>query len=185
MSDDLLRETQQRMAKSLDALQRELASIRTGRASPALIEHLQLEVYGSHMPLNQVASISAPEAHLILIQPWDRNNIAAIERALQRSDLGLNPGNDGQVIRLPVPPLNEERRKEFVQMVKHRAEEARVAVRNIRRDDLEQLRRLEHDKELSMDEAQRAQAQLQKVTDRFTEEIEEVARRKEAELLEV
>jgi ribosome recycling factor len=104
---------------------------------------------------------------------------------MQRSDLGLNPGNDGQVIRLPVPPLNEERRREFVQMVKHRAEEARVAVRNIRRDDLEQLRRLEHDKELSMDEAQRAQALLQKVTDRFTEEIEEVARRKEAELLEV
>ncbi len=173
------------MAKSLDALQRELASIRTGRASPALIEHLQVEVYGSHMPLNQVASISAPEAHLILIQPWDRNNIAAIERALQRSDLGLNPGNDGQVIRLPVPPLNEERRREFVHMVKHRAEEARVAVRNIRRDDLEQLRRLEHDKVLSMDDAQRAQAQLQKVTDRFTEEIEEVARRKEAELLEV
>ena len=148
MSDDLLRETQQRMAKSLDALQRELASIRTGRASPALIEHLQVEVYGSHMPLNQVASISAPEAHLILIQPWDHSNIAAIERAMQRSDLGLNPGNDGQVIRLPVPPLNEERRRE-------------------------------------LDEAQRAQALLQKVTDRFTEEIEEVARRKEAELLEV
>ncbi|HVC39609.1 MAG TPA: ribosome recycling factor [Candidatus Dormibacteraeota bacterium] len=185
MSDDLLRETQQRMAKSVDALHRELGSIRTGRASPALIEHLQVEVYDSHMPLNQVASISAPEAHLLLVQPWDRNNLAAIEKVLRRSELGLNPGNDGQVIRLPVPPLNEERRREFVQMVKHRAEEARVAVRNIRRDDLEQLRRLEHDKEISIDQSQRAQVQLQKVTDGFIEEIEEVARRKEAELLEV
>jgi ribosome recycling factor len=185
VSDDLLRETQQRMGKSVDALQRELGSIRTGRASPALIEHLQVEVYDSHMPLNQVASISSPEAHLLLIQPWDRNNMAAIEKVLRRSALGLNPANDGQLIRLPVPPLNEERRKEFVQMVKHRAEEARVAVRNIRRDDLEQLRRLEHDKEISMDQAQRAQAQLQKVTDGYIEEIEEVARRKEAELLEV
>jgi ribosome recycling factor len=185
VSDDLLRETQQRMGKSVDALQRELGSIRTGRASPALIEHLQVEVYDSHMPLNQVASISSPEAHLLLIQPWDRNNMAAIEKVLRRSELGLNPANDGQLIRLPVPPLNEERRKEFVQMVKHRAEEARVAVRNIRRDDLEQLRRLEHDKEISMDQAQRAQAQLQKVTDGYIEEIEEVARRKEAELLEV
>ncbi len=185
MSDDLLRETQHRMAKSVDSLQRELASIRTGRASPALIEHLQVEVYDSHMPLNQVASISAPEAHLILIQPWDRNNMAAIERVLRRSELGLNPANDGQLIRLPVPPLNEERRREFVQILKHRAEEARVAVRNIRRDDLEQLRRLEHDKEISMDQAQRAQVQLQKVTDGYIEEIEEVARRKEADLLEV
>ncbi len=173
------------MAKSVDSLQRELASIRTGRASPALIEHLQVEVYDSHMPLNQVASISAPEAHLILIQPWDRNNMAAIERVLRRSELGLNPANDGQLIRLPVPPLNEERRREFVQILKHRAEEARVAVRNIRRDDLEQLRRLEHDKEISMDQAQRAQVQLQKVTDGYIEEIEEVARRKEADLLEV
>jgi ribosome recycling factor len=185
LSDDLLRETQHRMAKSVDSLQRELASIRTGRASPALIEHLQVEVYDSHMPLNQVASISAPEAHLILIQPWDRNNMAAIERVLRRSELGLNPANDGQLIRLPVPPLNEERRREFVQILKHRAEEARVAVRNIRRDDLEQLRRLEHDKEISMDQAQRAQVQLQKVTDGYIEEIEEVARRKEADLLEV
>ncbi|HVC22485.1 MAG TPA: ribosome recycling factor [Candidatus Dormibacteraeota bacterium] len=185
MSDDLLRDTQNRMAKSVEALQRELTSIRTGRASPALIEHLQVEVYDSHMPLNQVASISAPEAHMLMVQPWDRNNIAAIEKVLRRSDLGLNPANDGQLIRLPVPPLNEERRKEFVQMVKHRAEEARIAVRNIRRDDMEQLRGLEHEKEISMDEAQRAQAQLQKVTDAFIEEIEEVARRKEAELLEV
>lgn len=144
-----------------------------------------MEVYDSHMPLNQVASISAPEAHLILIQPWDRNNMAAIERVLRRSELGLNPANDGQLIRLPVPPLNEERRREFVQILKHRAEEARVAVRNIRRDDLEQLRRLEHDKEISMDQAQRAQVQLQKVTDGYIEEIEEVARRKEADLLEV
>ncbi|MGH7667361.1 MAG: ribosome recycling factor [Candidatus Dormibacteria bacterium] len=185
MSDDRLADTQQRMTKSVEALRRELSTLRTGRASPTLVEHLQVEVYGSHMPLNQVSSISAPEAHLLLVQPWDRNNLAPIERVLRRSELGLNPANDGELIRVPVPPLTEERRKSFVQMVKHRAEEARVAVRNIRRDDLEHLRQLERDKEISMDEAQRAQAQLQRVTDGHIEEIEEVARRKEAELLEV
>ena len=185
MSADILRAGEERMAKSLDALRRELSTIRTGRANPSLLEHLQVEAYETHVPINQVASLSAPEAHLILIQPWDRNVIQAIERALQRSELGLNPSNDGQVIRVPVPPLTEERRREFVKVVKQRAEEARVAVRNIRRDDMEQLRRLEHDGEMSEDQAQRAQAQLQKVTDRFVEQIEEVARRKEAELLEV
>ncbi|MGH7612398.1 MAG: ribosome recycling factor [Candidatus Dormibacteria bacterium] len=185
MSDDVQRAAEQRMGKSLEALQRELATLRTGRASPALVEHVQVEVYSSHMPLNQVASISAPEPHLILVQPWDRNNIGAIERALQRSDLGLNPGNDGQLIRVPVPQLNEERRQELVRKVRHRAEEARVAVRNIRRDDLEQLRRLEHEGELSLDESQRAQQQLQRTTDAFIERIEEVARHKEVELLEV
>ncbi|MHB1500463.1 MAG: ribosome recycling factor [Candidatus Dormibacteria bacterium] len=185
MSDDILRAAEERMAKSLDALHRELSTIRTGRANPSLLEHLQVEAYQTHVPINQVASISAPEAHLILIQPWDRNVIQAIERALQRSELGLNPSNDGQVIRVPVPPLTEERRREFVKVVKQRAEEARVAVRNIRRDDMEQLRRLEHDGEMSEDQAQRAQTQLQKVTDRFVEQIDEVARRKEIELLEL
>jgi ribosome recycling factor len=173
------------MAKSLEALHRELTTIRTGRANPSLVEHVLVEAYETKVPINQVASISAPEAHLILIQPWDRNTIQAIERALQRSELGLNPSNDGQLIRLPVPPLNEERRKELVRMVKGRAEEARVAIRNIRRDDLEQVRRLEHDSEISEDQSQRVQVQLQKVTDRFVEQIEEAARRKEAELLEV
>jgi ribosome recycling factor len=185
MSDDLLRSAEVRMAKSIEAFHRELTTIRTGRANPSLIEHVQVEAYETKVPINQVASISAPEAHLILIQPWDRNTIQAIERALQRSELGLNPSNDGHLIRLPVPPLNEERRKELVRMVKGRAEEARVAIRNIRRDDLEQVRRLEHDSEISEDQSQRVQVQLQKVTDRFVEQIEEAARRKEAELLEV
>lgn len=185
MSDDLLRATEQRMAKSLEAMERELAAIRTGRASPALVERLPVEVYDGHMPVNQVASISAPEPHLILVQPWDRGNLQAIERALRKSELGLNPSNDGVVVRVPIPPLNEERRLAFVALVKHRAEEARVAVRNIRRDDLEHLRRMEKEKEISADQAQRAQAQLQRVTDRFVEQIEEVAQRKEAELLEV
>ncbi len=185
MSDDLLQATEQRMAKSLEALERELAAVRTGRASPALVERLQVDVYDGHMPINQVASITAPEAHLILIQPWDRGNIPAIERSLRRSELGLNPSNDGQLVRIPIPPLNEERRRSFVSLVKHRAEEARVAVRNIRRDDLERLRRMEHDKEISEDQGQRAQVQLQRITDRFVEQIEEVAQRKEAELLEV
>jgi len=185
MIDEVKKAAEDRMAKSVDALKADLGKVRTGRAHTGLLDHIHVDYYGSPMPLNQVASISAPEAHMLMVQPWDRNNIAAIEKVLRRSDLGLNPANDGQLIRLPVPPLNEERRKEFVQMVKHRAEEARIAVRNIRRDDMEQLRGLEHEKEISMDEAQRAQAQLQKVTDAFIEEIEEVARRKEAELLEV
>lgn len=185
MSQDLLAAAEARMSKSLDSLHRELATIRTGRASPALVEHVKVEAYETHVPINQVASISAPEAHLIVIQPWDRHLIAVIERALQRSELSLNPSNDGQVIRVPIPALNEERRKEFVKLVRHRAEEARVAVRNIRRDDMEQLRRLEHEGEISEDQAQRAHAQLQKLTDRFVEEIDEVGRRKEAELLEV
>lgn len=185
MSDDLLASAEARMAKSLESLHRELATIRTGRASPALVEHVKVEAYESHVPVNQVASISAPEPHMLLIQPWDRHLIAAIERALQRSELSLNPSNDGQVIRVPIPALNEERRKEFVKLVRHRAEEARVAVRNIRRDDMEQLRRLERDGEISEDQGQRAHAQLQKLTDRFVEEIDQVGRRKEAELLEV
>jgi len=185
VSEDLLRAAEGRMAKSVEAFQRELATIRTGRANPSLIEHVLVEAYDSHVPINQVASISAPDPHMIVIQPWDRNTIQAIERALQRGEMGLNPSNDGQLIRVPVPPLNEERRKEFVRMVKQRAEDARVAIRNVRREDMEQLRRLEHDAEISEDQSQRAQAQLQKITDRFVEQIEEVARRKEAELLEV
>ncbi|MHB1524142.1 MAG: ribosome recycling factor [Candidatus Dormibacteria bacterium] len=185
MSADLLRAAEERMAKSLDALQRELASIRTGRASPALIEHVKVDAYESQVPINQVASLSAPEPHMILVQPWDRHLIAAIERALQRSELGLNPSNDGQVIRVPVPPLNEERRREFVRLVKQRSEEAKVAIRNIRRDDLERLRKLEHDGEISEDQAQRAHSDLQRITDRHVERVEEIARRKEVELLEV
>lgn len=185
MSDDLLRGTEQRMGKSLESLHRELGTIRTGRASPTLVDHIQVEVYDSFMPLNQVASVTAPEAHLLVIQPWDRNSIAAIERSLRKSELGLNPSNDGILIRVPMPQLNEERRKEFVKLVRQRAEEARVAVRNLRREDLDHLRRLEHDGELSEDQAQRAQTQLQKITDRVIEQIEEVARRKEIELLEV
>lgn len=185
MSDDLLRGTEQRMGKSLESLHRELGTIRTGRASPTLVDHIQVEVYDSFMPLNQVASVTAPEAHLLVIQPWDRNSIAAIERSLRKSELGLNPSNDGVLIRVPMPQLNEERRREFVKLVRQRAEEARVAVRNLRREDLDHLRRLEHDGELSEDQAQRAQTQLQKITDRVIEQIEEVARRKEIELLEV
>lgn len=185
MSDDILSGAEARMAKSIESFMRELSTIRTGRANPSLIEHVQVEAYETHVPINQVASISAPEAHLILIQPWDRHVIQAIERALQRSDLGLNPSNDGQVIRVPVPPLTEERRREFVKMVKQRAEEARVAIRNIRRDDMEQLRRLEHEGEMSEDQAQRAHGLLQRTTDRFIEQIDELGRRKEAELLEL
>ncbi len=185
MSADLLRSAEERMAKSIETFQRELTSIRTGRASPSLIDHLKVDAYESQVPINQVASISAPEPHMILVQPWDRHLIVVIERALLRSELGLNPSNDGQVIRVPVPPLNEERRREFVRVVKQRAEEAKVAVRNVRRDDLDRLRKLEHEGEISEDQGQRAHADLQRITDRFVERVDEIARRKEAELLEV
>src|SRR5205807_1870062 len=145
MIDDWLKDAEIRMAKSIEALHKELAGIRTGRATPALVERVQVDYYGSPTPLQSLASISAPEARLLVIQPYDRNAIANIEKALQRGELGLNPGNDGQLIRIPIPPLTEERRKEFVKLVKRHAEEARVSVRNIRRDEVEHVRKMEKD----------------------------------------
>ncbi len=185
MIPELVADSRTRMGKSLDALHTALAGIRTGRASPGLIELLHVDAYGTTMPLNQLASLSAPEPRLLVVQPFDRHTIAAIEKAIQRSELGLNPANDGQIIRVPIPPLNEERRREFVRMVKARAEEARVAIRNIRREDMERLRRLEQDGQISADEASRGHTELQRVTDHFVEQVDETARRKEADLMEV
>lgn len=183
--NDLMADAEARMKKAVEVLRKELASIRTGRANPALVEGLQVDYYGVPTPLNQLATITAPEARLLVIQPWDRSALSAIERALLRSDLGLTPTNDGQVIRLSLPPLTEERRRELVRLVRRRVEEGRVAVRNVRRDILDRIRTMERNKELSQDEARRAQERLQKVTDAHIEQMDRLAEAKEAEIMEV
>jgi ribosome recycling factor len=185
MIDDWLKDAEQRMDKSVEALHKELGSIRTGRATPALVDRLHIDYYGSPTPLQSLASVSAPEARLLVIQPYDRSAIGAIEKAIQKSELGLNPANDGSLIRIPIPPLTEERRKEFVKVVKQKAETARVAVRNIRRDEVDHIRQIEKDGEVGSDEIDRGLAQLQKITDRFVARVDEVAQKKEQEILEV
>ncbi|MDQ6884607.1 MAG: ribosome recycling factor [Candidatus Dormibacteraeota bacterium] len=173
------------MQKTIDALGKEVLTIRTGRASASLVDKIMVEYYGNPTPLNQLATITVPEARLILIQPWDRSVMAAIEKAIQKSELGLNPGNDGQLIRVPIPPLNEERRREYVKLVKRYAEGAHVAVRNIRREQMDRMKAMEKDKQVSADEARRGGEQLQKIADRYIARVDEMAARKEAEIMEV
>jgi len=185
MSEHTLPNIEQKMRKSVEVLQRELASIRTGRASPALIEGVRVEYAGSNLPLNQLASISVQGANLLVIQPWDRGSIDSIEKAILVSDLGLNPASDGRVIRVNIPPLTEERRQELIKVVRRRVEEGRVAIRNLRREALDDLRTREKNKEISQDEDKRLQGQLQKITDSFIAESERVGQEKEAEVMEV
>ena len=183
--DETLADAEQRMGKAVDALRRELATVRTGRANPALVDHLRVDYHGTPLPLNQLASVTVPEARLLTIQPWDKGALDAIEKAIQKSDLGLNPSNDGSVIRLVIPQLTEERRRDLVRVVHKKVEEGRVAIRNVRRDAHEMLRELLREKEISQDEEHRAQDRLQKVTDRLIGEADEVGEEKERELLEV
>jgi ribosome recycling factor len=185
MVDDALREAETRMQKTIDALGKEVLTIRTGRASPSLVDHIPVEYYGNPTPLNQLATITVPEARLIVIQPWDRSIMGAVEKAIQKSELGLNPSNDGQVIRVPIPPLNEERRREYVRLVKRYAESAHVAIRNIRRDQNEKIKAQEKEKQVSADAARRGSEQLQKIADRYIARVDEIAARKEAEIMEV
>ncbi len=185
MIDDALLDATDRMEKAADALRRDLATIRTGRASPALVEHLRVDYYGTETPLNQLATISTPEARLIVVQPWDKASIGAVEKAILKSDIGLNPSNDGIVIRLAIPQLTEERRRDIAKQVRKRVEEARVAVRNIRRDCHDQIRKLEHDHEISQDDLHRAENELQKLTDDNVKEIDKVGQEKEGEVLAV
>jgi ribosome recycling factor len=175
----------QRMEKSLDALNKELATIRTGRASPSLVERLQVDYYGAQTPLQALAGISTPDATQLVISPYDRTAISAIEKAIQRSELGLNPSNDGQLIRIAIPQLNEERRRELVKVVHRKAEDARVAVRNIRRDEVDHLRKVEKDGHVSKDEIETKLADVQKITDQFIARVDEAQKKKEAEILEV
>src|SRR3984893_4302893 len=179
--EGLLKEAEVKMQKSLDALHKELSTVRTGRATPALLDRVYVDYYGAQTPLQQLAQIHAPEPRLLVIQPYDRSSIGAIERELQKSELGLNPANDGQVIRIPFPPLTEERRKELVKVVKHRVEEARVAIRNIRRDEQHGIQELGKEGLISQDDAKRGQEQLQKVTDKFIHVADEDGHKKEAE----
>jgi ribosome recycling factor len=185
MLKDTYMEAETRMKGAVQALEEDLAGIRTGRASPALVERLQVDYYGSPTPLMQLASIGVPEPRQLLIRPFDQASLPDIERAIQVSDLGLTPNNDGKNIRLNLPPLTEERRKELVKVVHSRVEESRVAVRNVRRDLIRDLREFEDEKMISEDERIRGEDELQKITDRYIDEINEVGERKEKEILEV
>ncbi len=185
MAKELLREAEQRMKGALHTLEEDLAGIRTGRASSALVERVTVEYYGVPTPLQQLASISVPEPQLITIRPFDPSTMGAIERAIRTSDLGLTPSNDGKVIRLPIPALTEERRQELVRVVQRRVEEARVAVRNIRRDVRDDLRELEKEKMISEDAFHNYEEDLQKLTDHYIQQLEKLGERKEKEVLEV
>lgn len=181
----VLSETQQRMDRAVEAFKRELNNLRTGRATPALLENVSVEYYGVPTPLKQIASISAPDARAIMVQPWDKQALKDIERGLMKSEMGFNPSNDGNVITVPIPPLTQERRQEMVRMLKRKMEEGKVSVRNIRRDGVEHLRKMERDKTISQDQNRRAQEQIQKATDRHTETIDEIGAAKELEIMQV
>lgn len=185
MAEDVFPDAEHRMNGAIEALQRELNSIRTGRASPTLVERLPVDYYGNPTPLQNIAAIHATDARTLTIQPWDRKALGDIEKAIQKSDLGLNPNNDGQVIRINIPPLTEDRRKELVKVVHKKADEAKVAVRNIRRDTHDHMRDQEKKKELSADELKRNTDRLQKLTDKYIAEVDKVGQAKEQEILSV
>jgi ribosome recycling factor len=185
MIEETLKDAEHRMQSAVAALDREMDTIRTGRARPSLVEGLKVEYYGAPTPLNQLATINAPEPRLITIQPWDKTQLGAIEKAIQKSDLGLTPTNDGNLIRLVIPQLNEERRKELVKVVHKKVEDGRVAVRNVRRDALDHLRKAQHDKQITDDDERHAQERLQKITDKYVAEADKHGQTKEQELLEV
>jgi ribosome recycling factor len=185
MLKDVYKEAEARMKGAIQALEEDLSGIRTGRASPALIERMQVEYYGAPSPLIQLATISVPEARTLLIRPFDATSLKAIERAILASDLGLTPNNDGKAIRLNLPPLTEERRRELGKVVHNRVEEARVAVRNVRRDSIRDLREFMQEKLISEDDLKRGEEELQKITDQHIEEINAIGDRKEKEILEV
>jgi ribosome recycling factor len=185
MIDPVLKDAETKMAKSVEHFAQDLATIRTGRANPALIDKVMVPYYGTPTPLNQLAQISAPEPRLLIVQVYDKSQIGAIEKALRSGEQGLNPASDGQVIRVPIPPLTEERRREFVKLVRQKAEEARVAIRNVRRDEIHRVDQMEKQGEVAEDDSKRAHARLQKLTEAAIEKVDAVAARKEAEVMEV
>ena len=182
---DVLNDTERRMLRSFERFESDIESIRSGRANVAILDGINVDYYGSTMPINQIATIAAPDPRLITIQPWDKGALSTIERELLKSDLGLTPSNDGQIIRLPIPPMTQERRQEMVKRLHRLREDTHVAIRNVRRDGLEQLRQTEKDKQISQDELYKAQEQLQQATDKHVEKTDRVSAKKEAELLEV
>ena len=181
----ILSDTDERMTKSIDALKRELSTLRTGRATPSLVDNIHVDYYGTSTPLNQLASVSAPDAQAIIIQPWDKGSIQDIEKSLSTSDLGFNPSNDGNQITVPIPPLTQERRFEMVRLLKKKIEDGKVSVRNVRRDSVERLRKLEKDKSISQDDSRRGQDQIQKATDSYTKLIDDISKAKEDEITQV
>lgn len=185
MMRDIFQETQEKMNRSVEVLKKDFASLRAGRATPALLDKIQADYYGALTPINQMANINVPEARLLVIQPWDKSTIPVIEKAILKSDLGLNPTNDGNVIRIGIPQLTEERRKELARVIRKKAEEARVSVRNVRRDVNDLIRNLEKDGEISEDESKRHLDEVQKNTDKYVKKIDEVMEAKEKEIMEV
>lgn len=190
MADDeevqlIFMDAEERMGKSVDVLRSEADGIRTGRANPAMLENVRIELYGTVMHLNQVATISSPDARLLVVQPFDKGTLNTLEKELQKADLGLTPTSDGSVIRLPIPPMTQQRRQEMIKRLKRMQEDCHISVRNVRRDILEQLRAMEKDKQISQDELHRYQEQLQKLTDKYVAAADEVESRKQAELMEV
>jgi ribosome recycling factor len=185
MLNDVKADAEERMKKAIEALQRELATVRTGRASPALLDRVEVDYYGAMTPLNQLAGVNAPEARLLVIQPWDKGSINAIERAIRTADLGVNPTNDGDVIRIAIPALTEERRKEMVKVVRSRVEDCRVAIRNIRRDSISQVKELAQEKMISEDDERRGEHDIQDITNKFVAQAETIGKEKEEDVLEV
>jgi ribosome recycling factor len=185
LTDELLVDADDRMGKSVEATQHDFGSVRTGRANPSLLDRIVVEYYGAQTPLKQLATISAPEARLLTVQPYDKSSIKAIEKAINESDIGLNPGNDGNVVRLVLPELTEERRKDLVKVVRGIAEEGRIKVRNVRRDVMSELRDLRDAGDVGSDEEHRAESELQKLTDGRVAEIDALLRAKEVEIIEV
>ncbi|KMQ51634.1 Ribosome recycling factor [Chitinispirillum alkaliphilum] len=183
--DSISNETTQRMQKTLESLKKEFSRVRTGRATPALLEGVTVDYYGSPAPISQVANISIPEARMIFIQPWEKNMLQAIEKAIMSSDLGLNPQNDGNMVRLPIPPLSEDRRKDLYKNCKKIAEDNKVAIRNIRRDSNEKLKKAEKDKQITQDDVKKGMDDIQKLTDKFIKQVDDVLALKENEIMEV
>ncbi|HIJ58931.1 MAG TPA: ribosome recycling factor [Deltaproteobacteria bacterium] len=184
MKDEILSELRQKMTKSTEALEKEFKRIRTGRASTALLEGIKVECYETQMPLEQVASMSVPESRLITIQPWDQSIIGDIEKGILKSELGLTPINDGKIIRISIPPLTEERRKELAKLAKKMAEESKISIRNLRREANEMFKELKTEKEISEDELYKSQDEVQKITDEFIKKIDEITSQKEKEIIE-
>ncbi|MEL7566355.1 MAG: ribosome recycling factor [Dehalobacterium sp.] len=185
MIRETVQEAEEKMSKTVDVLKKDLASLRAGRATPALLDKIQVDYYGALTPVNQMANINVPEARLLLIQPWDKSTIPAIEKAILKSDLGLTPSNDGNVIRIGIPQLTEERRKDLVKVVKKKSEEARVAVRNVRRDTNDMIKELEKEHEVSEDDSKRGLDEVQKITDKYIKKVDDVMNAKEKEIMEV
>lgn len=183
--DGQLKDAERRMQKAVEVLKNEFATVRAGRANPGLLDKIEVEYYGTLTPLNQLANISAPEARLLVIQPWDKSSLTAIERAIMKSDLGLTPGNDGTIIRIPIPQLTEERRQELAKVVRKKAEEGRVSIRNIRRDYNDHLKKAEKSGDISEDEARKMQDEIQKLTDNYIAKVDTALETKEAEIMEV